>query len=64
MSARLKNIDRDTPMLMPPDLRDWLPDDHMVNFIIEAVVTVGLQGFRINHRGSGRREYRDRRHGR
>jgi len=57
MSARLKNIDRDTPMLMPPDLRDWLPDYHMVNFIIEAVVTVGLQGFRINHRGSGSEQY-------
>ena len=57
MGVRLKNIDRDTPMIMPPDMRDWLPDDHMVNFIIEAVETVGLQGFRLNRRGSGSRQY-------
>ena len=37
MAARLKNLDRDTPMLMPPDLRDWVRRDHIVNFIIDAV---------------------------
>jgi hypothetical protein len=25
MSARFVNIDHDTPMLLPPDLRDWVP---------------------------------------
>ena len=57
MSVRLKNIDRDTPMLMPPDMRDWLPDNHMVFFIIDAVEKVGLQGFQLNHRGSGSEQY-------
>ena len=57
MGVRLINIDRDTPMLMPPDLRDWLPDHHMVNFIIEAVETLGLQGLHLNHRGSGSEQY-------
>ena len=44
-------------MLMPPDMRDWLPAYHMVNFIIDAVETVGLQGFQVNHRGSGSEQY-------
>ena len=30
-------IDRDTPMRLPPDLRDWVPEDAMVHFMIEAV---------------------------
>jgi hypothetical protein len=25
------NIDRNTPMLLPLDMRDWFPDDHMVH---------------------------------
>ncbi len=37
MAARLKNLDRDTPMLLPPDLRDWMRDDHIVHFLIDAV---------------------------
>jgi hypothetical protein len=37
MSARFVNIDHDTPMLLPPDLRDWLPADHMVHFNKDAV---------------------------
>ena len=27
MSAKFVNIDRDTPMLLPPDLREWLPEE-------------------------------------
>jgi len=26
MPARFVNIDRDTPLLLPPNLRDWVPD--------------------------------------
>jgi hypothetical protein len=28
MANRFVNIDRDTPRLLPPDLRDWVPADH------------------------------------
>ena len=37
MAERFMNIDRDTPMLLPVDLREWLPEDHMVHFVLEAV---------------------------
>jgi hypothetical protein len=28
MATRFVNIDRDTPLLLPPDLHDWVPADH------------------------------------
>ncbi|HRX57107.1 MAG: hypothetical protein R3F31_05095 [Verrucomicrobiales bacterium] len=32
MPARFVSVDRDTPMLLPPDLRDWVPEDDLVHF--------------------------------
>ena len=57
MSATFVTVDRDTPMLFPPDLRDWLPEDSMVHFIIDAVEMLNLQGFSVNNRGSGSPQY-------
>jgi len=37
MPARFVTNDRQTPMFLPPDLRDWLPANHIVHFILEAV---------------------------
>lgn len=44
-------------MLLPVDLRDWVPEDDLVHFIIEAVEGMDLTRFRINHRGSGSEQY-------
>ncbi len=33
MGARIVSVDRDTPMLLPPDLRDWVPEDDLVHFV-------------------------------
>lgn len=57
MSANFVNIDRDTPMFFPPDLRDWIPEDHIVHFIIDAVETLDLEEFSINKRGCGSAQY-------
>lgn len=57
MAARLKNLDRDTPMLMPPDLRDWVKPNHIVHFIIDAVDRLPAADFRFNHRGTGDAQY-------
>jgi transposase len=53
MATRFVNVDRNTPMLLPPDLRDWIGEDDLVHFIIEAVERLPLEIFQINHRGSG-----------
>ena len=49
MSALFVDVDRETPMLLPPDLRDWVPEDDLVHFILED--------FQVNHRGSGNRQF-------
>lgn len=44
-------------MLLPVDLREWIPQDNMVHFIIEAVESLDIQGFIVNERGSGSPQY-------
>jgi hypothetical protein len=34
---RFVPVDHETPMLLPPDLRAWAPDDHIVHFIMDAI---------------------------
>lgn len=53
MAARFVNIDRDTPMLMPPDMRDWVAEGHLVHFILDAVGLLDLGTAHVNHRSSG-----------
>lgn len=57
MSARFVNIDHDTPLLLPPDLRDWVSEDHMVHFIMDAVKALDLSQARTNQRGTGHAQY-------
>jgi len=57
MSVRLLNIDRETPMFFPVDMRDWLPENHLVYFIIDAVKHISLREFKLNSRGSGDEQY-------
>ena len=44
-------------MLLPLDMRDWLPDDHMVHFILDVVEAADTSGFSINQRGTGSKQY-------
>src|SRR5271155_6236245 len=57
MAARYRVIDHDTPLLMPPSLRDWLPPDHLVHVIMDAVEELDLSRARVNQRGSGDAQY-------
>ena len=57
MAAKFVVVDRNTPMLLPQDLREWLPGDHIVHFILESVESLDLRGFRVNERGSGSAQY-------
>jgi len=57
MSLRLVNVDRDTPMLLPPDLRDWVPQRHVVHLILDAVHRLPQERFHFNWRGSGSEQY-------
>jgi len=45
--------------LLPPDMRDWLPDDHLVWFIQDVVSQLDLTSFyeMYNAKGEGQAAY-------
>jgi transposase len=45
--------DRDQPLLLPPDLRDWLDEDHLAWFVIEAIEALDLEPFYAAYRSDG-----------
>ena len=52
-ATRFVDIDRDTAMLLPPDLRDGVPANHLVHFLIDAVEKLDLRQIKVNTRGTG-----------
>lgn len=57
MAERLVNVDRSTPMLLPPDMREWLPADHIAHFIIDALESLETSSAKVNQRGTGNEQY-------
>ena len=57
MPAKFINIDRNTRMLFPEDMRDWLPQGHLVHFIVEVVESMDMSAFEVNVRGTGSEQY-------
>ena len=57
MAARFQNIDRQTPMLLPECLQDWIPEDDLAHFVIDAVAALKLDQCSINQRGTGDAQY-------
>jgi transposase len=57
MAARFVNIDYDTPLILPPNLRDWVPAGHLAHFILDAVEEMDLRQIKVNDRGTGSEQY-------
>jgi len=57
MSSRFVNIDRQTPMLLPADVQEWVQRDHLARFVVDAVEALDIRGFKINERGTGDAQY-------
>jgi transposase len=53
-------FDRDQPFLLPPDLKDWLPEDDIAHFVVAAVERVRLGEFRTNPQAGGKPQYHPR----
>jgi transposase len=53
MSYNFLRGDRDQPFLLPPDLRDWLPEDHLAWFILDVVDQLDLRPFLRGYRADG-----------
>jgi transposase len=57
MSVRFVNVDRNTPLLFPADLRKWIAEGHLVHFVVEAIEQLDVSGFKVNETGSGSEQY-------
>src|SRR3954468_12863890 len=54
MGLRFIPCDRDQSFLMPPDVRDWLPENHLAWFVLAAVEEMDLYRFYAAHRVDGK----------
>lgn len=45
--------DRDQQFLLPPNMADWLPADHLAWFVIDVVDEIDLERFRVSYRADG-----------
>ena len=52
-------VDRDQQFLLPPSMRDWLPEDHLAWFVLDVVERLDTSGLHARHPndGVGRRAY-------
>src|SRR4051794_40887380 len=54
MGARFIGCDRDQVFLMPPSVRDWVPQGHLVWTVLEAVAELDLSAIYADYREDGR----------
>jgi transposase len=59
MAQNFLPCDREQVFLMPPNLREWLPENHLAWFVIDAVDAMDLSAFYAAYRqdGHGRAAY-------
>ena len=54
------HAERSQMMLMPPSIREWLPDDHLAVFIGDIVDGLDLTQLEQQYRGTGKKAYSPR----
>src|SRR3712207_2392737 len=54
MAQRFVACDREQSFLMPPDVREWLPERHLAWFVLDAVAQMSLDEFYAAYRVDGR----------
>src|ERR671917_1834182 len=53
MAQNFVACDRDQELLLPPSLREWLPEGHLAWFVIDAVAAFNLSAFYAAYRADG-----------
>src|SRR4051795_7150866 len=53
MGARFIGCDRDQVFLMPPSVRDWVPEGHLVWTVLDAVAELDLSAIYGDYRADG-----------
>lgn len=54
MSVNVREADREQLFLLPPSVRDWLPEEHLVFFMLDVVAELDLGDFYASYRDDGR----------
>ena len=58
--SNFRDYNRSQRLLLPPDLKDWVADDDLAHFIVEAVERVEMHAFHVSRTGSGKAQYHPR----
>ena len=53
MAQNFLACDREQELLLPPSLREWLPEGHLAWFVIDAIAGMDLSGFYAAYREDG-----------
>jgi transposase len=53
MAQNFMACDREQELLLPPSLRDWLPENHLAWFVLDAVEAMDLRAFFAGYREDG-----------
>src|SRR4051794_12144391 len=59
MAQNFIACDREQAFLLPPDVREWLPENHLAWFVIDVVAVIDTTAFYATYRedGHGRAAY-------
>ena len=55
MPTTFRPYEPDQILLLPPDLRDWLPEGHLAHYVSDLVASLDLRAFYAPYDGDGRR---------
>src|SRR5512133_3011173 len=55
--SNFRPIDRQTGLLLPPSVDEWLPEKHLARFVVEVIDGLDLRVMRGSYRGSGSASY-------
>ena len=58
--TNFRSYDRSQRLLLPPDLNEWVADDDLAHFIVEACEQVDMHAFHVSRTGSGKAQYHPR----
>ena len=58
--AKFVERDQSQLYLLPIDMREWVPEDDLSHFVLEAVNRVPMSAFVVNERGTGSAQYHPR----
>ena len=55
MPTTFRPYEPDQILLLPPDLRDWVPEGHLAHYVNDLVASLDLRAFYAPYDGDGRR---------